>query len=549
MADRKVQRLSEHVGATPPASPIPSVSTVRTLPEIVFRPEDSERLGAVVWGGEMALPVSDAITRGTSQTLQLIHDSVPLTEHVPNASILAALLHLQAKMDQLQNTLEGMPLKVAEIMKQSWLTKGQDYLKDSAMSVEMVDPTTGTECKLRGFPQTLLSDNRGEQNLCLQEAFAGERSQMKSKCSQPPSTDGQRQQQNQCIQTVFGELQCQQPIRIQQPCFNDRQSPEDSQCNQPVFTDGKDQDQSLQPDLTLCSEEKGQEKKQVLQQALHYGQGPDQRNKLDSWCSSGLCPADPSISRGSETLPVDEVELMDSLARRNNPEMSLSKATPENDVIVVESLTITPTRRDVQRKKKDPSDVVGQGQSDRLGKKVAYPQKTQMACKCTECGQTFADKSSYLCHQNCHFRPHKCPYCEKSFFQSSQLETHLKSHMNKDVFPCNACDKCFTIKSNLLIHKRSHLGERPFKCTVCDKNFIHRSHLYTHQRSHTGERPYECTECGKRFSQIGTLHKHQRIHSKQTLYECTECGKYFNHISNLKIHQVTHSGERPYDCS
>ncbi|XP_069499084.1 uncharacterized protein [Ambystoma mexicanum] len=557
MERRNAQRSSELVGAAPPAGRVRSMSAVRAMPEILFQPKDSERLGAEVWGGAVhqelgKLPMSETIARDLSQIPQWISRSVPPTRHVPNTDILPTLQQLHAKMDHLQNTMQDIPLKVAEVMEQIWRTKGQEFLKNRVTSVEMVSPAMDRDYDRHAFPPA------GEPSICLQQAFnwpfqpkqclkpviTDEQSQ-KKQCMQPGITDGQSQQ-NQCIQPSVADWRCQQESHAIQPRFSGGHNQEENLCTQPVLTDGQNEQhnqcieplfanfdchqpsQAVKPTQAaftdgqntvqrlklepLSPEEKWQEEKQALQQTFQYEQGSDHIYELDPWCSNEQGPAEPSKSLGSETLPADEPTLIDSLARRNgNLGMPLLKATPENaDITEAESLNMNLGSLAIQGRKSIPS-------AD---------------------GQVPSDTDS-----------HKCTYCEKNFLQRSQLMIHLKMHRNEKVLACSVCDKCFITKSRLLNHKRCHMDGRLYKCTECDKSFTQHSQLCKHQQSHTDERPYQCSQCEKRFSRIGNLHTHQIIHSGKKPFECTECGKRFNKTSNLKMHRRIHSGEKPYKCT
>ncbi|XP_069499075.1 uncharacterized protein [Ambystoma mexicanum] len=344
MGRRKEQGSSERERATAPASPATSVSTVRATPELLFWPEDSEILGAEVWGGAVSeearkLSLSNTINKGSSQSSPRIFESVPSTWHAPNTGLLNMLQNLQAKMDHLQNTLEDMPLKVAEIMKQSWLTKGQDCLKQR-MSVQAVSPAMSRDCNRQIFPPPPLPGNAGEPGLCLQQLFTDGQLQQKNQCIQPVITGGQSQQKQcitpvisdgqvrhkRCIQASFGDWHCLQQNQTIESSFADAQRPEESQRTQPVFTDEQDPDQSIKL-APLCPGGKWLEGSHIWQQRFHKAQGLDPKYKKDAWCSDEQGPGEPSISLGSDTLPASETAFIDSLARRNeNPKMPAFKS-------------------------------------------------------------------------------------------------------------------------------------------------------------------------------------------------------------------------------
>ncbi|XP_069499073.1 uncharacterized protein [Ambystoma mexicanum] len=305
----------------------------KAMPELHFHPEDSERLGTMIWGGTIRedigkLQRSVASTEGSSQNQQRMDDSVPPTGHVPNMATIAMLQQLQAKMDHLQNTLEDMPLKVAEIMKQIWLTKGPEYLNKCVMSVNIVCPETGKDGDAHAGPAPPPTDSAAQPSMCLDQGFIDGHRQP-NKGIQPVITD-QKRQNNQWLQPAVGDWYCRKQSPDIQPSFINGQSSRETLCPQPVLTDGQDQHHSLRTDL-LCPQVKMQEVNQVQPEAFGCGRGSDQVCTLNPWCSYGQAPAEPSISRGSDGLSADEVSLQDSLATRNaNPDWPPFKALPES---------------------------------------------------------------------------------------------------------------------------------------------------------------------------------------------------------------------------
>ncbi|XP_069473162.1 zinc finger protein 391-like isoform X2 [Ambystoma mexicanum] len=145
--------------------------------------------------------------------------------------------------------------------------------------------------------------------------------------------------------------------------------------------------------------------------------------------------------------------------------------------------------------------------------------------------------------------PRRCPHCDQSFTEHSQLLVHMQIHTIKDVFTCSLCGECFSNQPSLILHKSLHMDTKRYNCTECEKSFTCSSNLYRHQNFHTGEPPYQCTECEKSFPHKSVLHQHLRTHTGEKLYECKQCKKGFRASSTLSQHWRIHTGEKPYECA
>ncbi|KAH8724718.1 hypothetical protein GQ44DRAFT_617394 [Phaeosphaeriaceae sp. PMI808] len=118
------------------------------------------------------------------------------------------------------------------------------------------------------------------------------------------------------------------------------------------------------------------------------------------------------------------------------------------------------------------------------------------------------------------------PECNKSFYQKTHLEIHIRAHTGAKPFECKApgCGQRFSQLGNLKTHERRHTGERPYSCDICHKTFAQRGNVRAHKIVHQQIKPYTCRldDCGKQFTQLGNLKSHQNKFHAATLKYLTQ---------------------------
>ncbi|XP_078536617.1 uncharacterized protein LOC144822678 [Lissotriton helveticus] len=161
------------------------------------------------------------------------------------------------------NTVEGVPSRVAGLIKKIWIEKDQGYLDNGAVSLEMVCPASIRDCAVSQSPATPQLDRSEEPSLCLQPVFSdGHAPKQECTLSSPTDVQGRPEEPSLCLQ----------------PRFPDRHHPQQDQCLQPGFPDrnGVQQDCPLSRCPQTDPSGRSLEAKLCLHSEFVDGQRPEQ---------------------------------------------------------------------------------------------------------------------------------------------------------------------------------------------------------------------------------------------------------------------------------
>lgn len=153
-------------------------------------------------------------------------------------------------------------------------------------------------------------------------------------------------------------------------------------------------------------------------------------------------------------------------------------------------------------------------------------------------------------HQTNRERKEVCETCQKSFYNKSQLNSHIKSvHHKIKNHLCNHCGKSFYTTKDLQIHETRHF-EKTVKCLECDSLFFSKNDLQRHKKTRHTSPSIACEfpNCEKKFHSKSKLKHHVKTkHEQVKEYVCkySFCDSKFGQYNNLKRHiDTVHKAKR-----
>ncbi|KAK6973439.1 hypothetical protein BgiMline_024648 [Biomphalaria glabrata] len=187
--------------------------------------------------------------------------------------------------------------------------------------------------------------------------------------------------------------------------------------------------------------------------------------------------------------------------------------------------------------------------------------RKDFVCDSPGCGHRFTTIYNLNTHKRIHERPctESCPEagCTQSFPTKRQLELHLRNvHALEDrtlKCPEPGCEKLFYSSGCMGTHMRIHQQKaEDLQCKYpgCGKQFKKLCRLKQHQKLHSGEKPFVCEypDCNWAFTSASKLKRHQTKHTGLRRWACPMCRKQFQRSEHLRGHLITHTGDRPFVC-
>lgn len=144
-----------------------------------------------------------------------------------------------------------------------------------------------------------------------------------------------------------------------------------------------------------------------------------------------------------------------------------------------------------------------------------------------------------------------CTYCSQSFKSRTELERHMKIHLNSSSQKCNICDEVFPSPNTLAEHKLQHCKiPQGNICVGCKVPLKSEDQFYIHSQEHGFQGAImQCIICRQTLASMMELQMHGKHHfqTKPNFFTCCVCLRGFDSKENL-ISKLNSSGRTYFVC-
>merc|ERR1712179_692609 len=128
---------------------------------------------------------------------------------------------------------------------------------------------------------------------------------------------------------------------------------------------------------------------------------------------------------------------------------------------------------------------------------------------------------------------YKCLKCPKEMSEKRNLRKHVQTQHNGVRYTCDLCDYVGD-GGNLNYHKKAeHYHRYPYKCPNCEKTFSENSNLWRHRKSQHEGITYQCHFCKYKAKQTTHLKTHIKTRHQEAIDNMSG-GKVYYYLNSPK---------------
>ncbi|KAJ1167576.1 hypothetical protein NDU88_007965 [Pleurodeles waltl] len=522
---------------------------------------------------ECVLPVLNVSASGSQINAERDHEL--LSGNQPSMILLSMLEELEAKLDNLQNTLEDVPSRVAGLMEQIWIEKGQHHLENGGVSLGMVSPVTVRDSSFSRSPPINLSVRSRELNQCLQPTSPRLLEPQKSQSLQPMSLDGHGLQQDCTISRGpsldVSVIQGETNLRLPQT-FDDEEEPLQAHCTQlepeehvkkeqlyadtwdpqqmdPPFHEGYEPQQNHSRQTVLPDEKETDV--HIKQEELWFdGEAPQQNHCRqpafqEEQCLQHNACLQQVLSDAQEQHQNCKTEPMQSEVQNADQLYKLEPLHPENCDQNYKQEPLHPEDRDenYEQEPLHPGD-----RDENYEQEPLHPEDRDETYEQEPLHPEDRDETSEQ-------EPlHPAERDENSNLQRTCTDVQGPS-VSSSFLAQNITDTDGAIATGALERRKSDVllfkaipGQQPQKESMDDQEKHKASRGVKYFAHKLNEKKHQTTHWGERVNNETLLLKQKRIDSGLGAYPWAECKKTFTGKTHLLLHEKTHTELRqcPY---